>query len=126
MSKANYEKWENEILALRSEIADLEKRIEIQDRTLQPMRRIIEEIRADIGRTHDRDANGVYVLDINRKEERAGLFQRLTYIAEHCGRDFEERRRLAQTSRAYKREVAQINRDIERQKRKESRKGSLI
>ena len=116
---------ENNIFELRDIIIDLEKRVMMCDRSLDPIRRTIDEIKASIRTTH---APGCFNPD--RAEERVPLFARLLYIAENHGRAFSERTMLHQRSKAYQRELDRIMRDIERAKKKKAKQdngqGSLF
>ena len=117
------EKMELELNLLRETVSLLSQKIETIDRQLEPVRLARWDIEAQIRLTHECDERGVIVLDLARKDERAGMFQRLSYISEHHGRAFAERSDLARRVKACQREMQRLEREIERKKPK---RGTLL
>jgi len=117
-------KLENEVLELRAEVGNLERRIENMDSALEPVRRTMREIQADLQLMYVKEHSGVYRLDLADeagKAARKPLFSRLLYISEHHGREFNKRRELADRSNAYKRQIKRIERELERKKTKKTK-----
>ena len=119
MTEEEKVKLENELSELREAVGELARRIENMDLALEPIRRIRREIEADIQLMYPKNERGIYVLnpgDKAGKEARKPLFSRLLYISEHHGREFNERKELAERSRAWKRKIERIGRELKRKK----------
>ena len=119
---------EDELAELRAEIADLDKRLEYADRSLLPVRRIRWELEATLKQAYAKDTNGVVTLDLNNQsaiDSRKPLFMRLLYIAERFGREFEERRQLAQQSKAYQRAAQKIVSELAKTREKRNHERDL-
>jgi len=125
MTEEEKVKLENEVSELRSEVGSLQRRIENMDLALEPVRRARREVEADLQRMYGKDEGGIFILnmaDKAGKEARKPLFSRLLYISEYHGREFNERKELAERSRAYKRQIERIERELEREKGRKAKK----